>query len=146
MAEETPSASNRALSARLTKVERAVGSQVDPNRVDKLERAAEGHERNASDLARVFTEFSKDITNRLSNLETDRQERRVAEAAANVKDEQLKNDVHEIKVFIKAMTDGNIVGKVQDMSGGFNRLFWLVIGAVVAGGIGLIFLAMRGAL
>jgi CHASE3 domain sensor protein len=129
MTEET-SPSNRSLSARLA----------------KLERAAEGHERNASDLARVFTQFSQDFTERMKALETDRQERRIAEAATAVKDEQLKNDVHEIKLFMKGMQDGNIVGKVQDMSGGFNRLFWLVIGAVVAGGVGLIFLAMRGAL
>lgn len=119
---------------------------MDPNRVDKLERAAEGHERNASDLARVFTEFSKDLGERVKALEVDRQERRVAEAAVAVEDKQLKQDVHKIKLFIESMQEGNIIGKVQDMSGGFNRLFWLVIGAVVAGGIGLIFLAMRGAL
>lgn len=146
MTEETQSASDRSLLARLAKVERAVGSAVDPNRVDKLERAAEGHERNASDLARTFTMFNTDITERLKALETDRQERRVAEAAVAVEDKQLRNDVHEIKNFIKSMQEGNIIGKVQDMSGGFNRLFWLVIGAVVAGGVGLIFLAMRGAL
>lgn len=143
---EESSSSNRALSARLTKVERAVGSAVDPNRVDRLERAAEGHERNASDLARMVGELSRDFGERLKSLETDRQERLIAEAATHVRDEQLKNDVHEIKLFIKSMQDGNIIGKVKDMSGGFNRLFWLVIGAVVAGGVGLIFLAMRGAL
>lgn len=136
----------RSISARLTKVERAVGSAVDPNRVDKLERAAEGYERNASDLSRTFTEFSKDMTERLKALETDRQERRVAEAAVAVEDKQLREDVHKIKLFIESMQENNIVGKVKDMSGGFRQLFWLVIGAVVAGGVGLVFLAMRGAL
>jgi len=143
---EESSASNRSLSARLTKVERLVGSAIDPARIEKLERAAEGHERNASDLARAHTELSQRVEDRLKTLEVDRQERRIAEAAANVKDEQLKTDVHEIKLFIASMRDGNIVGKVKDMSGGFRQLFWLVIGAVVAGGVGLVFLAMRGAL
>lgn len=124
--EPTSSASNRALSAR----------------IGKLERLAEGHERNASDAARVLTE----VLGRVANLETDRQERRIAEAATAVKDEQLKQDVHEIKKFITNMQEGNIIGKVKDMSTGFNRLFWLVIGALVTGGIGLLFLAMRGAL
>lgn len=143
---EEESSSVRSLSARLTKVERAVGSAVDPNRVDKLERAAEGHERNASDLARAHTEFSRSMEERMKALEVDRQERRIAEAAANVEDKQLRKDVHEIKLFMKSMQEGNIIGKVVDMSGGFNRLFWLVIGAIVAGGIGAVFLAMRGAL
>lgn len=143
---EEDSSSVRSLSARLAKVERAVGSAVDPNRVDKLERAAEGHERNASDLARAHTEFSRSMEERMKALEVDRQERRIAEAAANVEDKQLRKDVHEIKLFMKSMQEGNIIGKVVDMSGGFNRLFWLVIGAIVAGGIGAVFLAMRGAL
>lgn len=143
MAEETPI---RSLSARIAKVERIVGSAVDPSRVEKLERAAEGHERNASDLARAFTEFSNNHTKRLEALEVDRQERRVAEAAVAVEDKQLKEDVHKIKLFIESMQESNIVGKVRDMSGGFRQLFWLVIGAVVAGGVGLVFLAMRGAM
>lgn len=143
MTEESASASNRSLSARLSKVERAV---LDPERVVKLERATEGHERNASDLSRAFTEFSAGLSERVKALEVDRQERRIAEAAANVEDKQLKQDVHKIKVFIESMQDNNIVGKVKDMSGGFRQLFWLVIGAVVMGGVGIIFLAMRGAL
>lgn len=133
MAEDESSAV-RSLSARLTKVENKI---VDPERIARLEKAAEGHERNASDLARaqtdtarIIAEATKELDERVKMLETDRQERRIAEAAANVEDKQLRSDVHEIKVFIKSMQDGNIIGKVQDMSGGFNRLFWLVIGAV----------------
>lgn len=143
---EDESSVTRSLSARLTKVERAIGSAVDPSRVEKLERAAEGHERNASDLSRAMTEFSKDIIERVKTLETDRQERRVAEAAVAVEDKQLRQDVHKIKEFIESMQENNIVGKVKDMSGGFRQLFWLVIGAIVAGGVGVIFLALRGAL
>ncbi len=133
----------------MTKVERAVGSAVDPTRVDKLERAAEGHERNASDLARAHTqtlELMKEIGGRVSRLEEDRHERQIAEAAANVEDKQLKENVAKILAFMGSMQEDNILGKVKDMSAGFNKLFWLVIGAVVAGGVGLIFLAMRGAL
>lgn len=140
------STSVRALSARVTKVERIVSAAVDPLRVDKLERAAEGHERNASDLARAHTDFSRNVEERVKALEVDRQERRIAEAAANVEDKQLRQDVHEIKVFMKTMQEDNIVGKVTDISSGFNKLFWLVIGAIVAGGIGAVFLAIRGGL
>lgn len=118
-------------------------------RVSKLERAAEGHERNASDLARAqsaFNDLLSRIDARIATLEADRQDRRIAEAGAAVENKQLRADVHDIKLFMKSMQDGNIIGKVVDMSGGFNRLFWLVIGAIVAGGIGAVFLAMRGAL
>lgn len=141
------SQNSRSLSARLTKVERIASAVVDhPSRIDKLERAAEGHERNAADLARSFSDFARSIGERVGALETDRQERRIAEAAANVEDKQLRQDVHEIKLFMKTMQEDNVVGKVNDMSGGFNKLFWLVIGAIVAGGIGAVFLAMRGGL
>lgn len=130
---EDPSASNRALSARIS----------------KLERAAEGHERNAGDLARAQTgtlETYKALSGRVDRLEEDRHERQVSEAAAHVEDTQLKKDVAKILVFMDDMQKDNILGKVKDMSAGFNRLFWLVIAAVITGGIGLLFMALRGGL
>lgn len=135
MTDESPS--NRSLSARIS----------------KLERQADGHERNTADLARALTgqqnafeEAMRQMAGRVKTLEENQQARLIAEAAANVEDKQLRADVREIKTFINGMKDGNIIGKVNDMSAGFNRLFWLVIGAIVTGAVGLVFLALRGGL
>jgi len=115
-------------------------------RMSKMERVAEVHERNAADLARALTASTQEaakLAARIEHLETDRQERLIAEAGAKVEDKQMRIDMHDIKTYIKGMQEGNIIGKVNDMSSGFNRLFWLVIGAIVTGGVAFIFVALR---
>ena len=139
-------------------------SEQDPihelsTRVGQLEKVVAIHDRNHTDLSASITQLTKLIErqhehltknierqhDRIVSLEGHRQDDRVTDAAAKVKDEQMRSDMSEVKTFMKAMQDNNVVNKVNGMAAGFDRLFWLVITAIVTGGIGLVFLALRGA-
>lgn len=116
-------------------------------RLARLEHAQRVTDRNHTDLSQALTrtvEHLKQMDERTQILETDRQERRVVEAAAGVENKQLRSDVHNIKEFMETLRDQNVIGKVNAISEGFNKLFWLVISAIVTGGIALLFLVLRG--
>lgn len=117
-----------AMEARLAQAEK---------QIQDLSRRADGHERNGSDLGKSMTEIIASVRamgDRLTPIEKEGIEKRIAEAVAAEREIQLQKDITSIKGDIAGMKDDN------------KHISRLIIGAIVTGVFGLGFLLIKGGL
>lgn len=114
-----------------------------------MERRVDGIERNHTDLARSHTEIVKHISGvekRLERLEDAYQDDRVERAARIERDKALLAQIEGISKTLDKLQGLGLEGVKTDVTSikdGFNKMFWLVGGAIVTGFGGLLFVVFR---
>lgn len=121
-------------------------------RLEKVESRLDGVERNTSDLARSITgivDNHKGIAERLTEYERAEFKKQIEDAVAAEREKQLQKDIAAMKASIdaiSAMNLGQVKVDVASIKSDNNKLFWLVLGAVVTGFIGIGFLVFKNGL
>lgn len=114
-----------------------------------IERRVDGMERNHTDLARSHTEIVKHISGvekRVERLEDQYQDDRVERAARVERDKALLAQIENISKILDKMQALGLEGVKSDVTSikdGFNKMFWLVSGAIVTGFGALLFVVFR---
>lgn len=119
------------------------------NNMQSMLRAIETHGRNLEDHARIHGETTKVLTRLTEKIDANdaiTRQRDKEEAVAAERERRFQEDVSSIKADLKVIKDANVVQEVQKIRGGLDRVFWLVVTAVITSFVGLLFLAMRGGL
>jgi chromosome segregation ATPase len=121
-------------------------------RLDKVERRLDTHERNASDLGKSITAIvdnHKALGDRLSTVEKAEFQKQIDEAVAAEREKQLQANISRMSAAIDALVAlnlGQVKTDVGNIKSDNNKLFWLVLGAVVTGFIGIGFLVFKNGL
>lgn len=121
-------------------------------RLDKVERRLDVAERNASDLGKSITEIvdnHRGIGERLTAFEKAEFQKRIDDAVAAEREKQLQKDIATMSTNIAALMAMNLGQVKEDVAGiksDNNRLFWLVLGAIITGFAGIFFLIFKNGL
>lgn len=121
-------------------------------RLEKVEKRLDGVERNASDLAKSVSgivDNHKGLSARLTDFEKAEMKKQIEDAVAAEREKQLQKDIATMAANIGALMAMNLGQVKEDVAGiksDNNKLFWLVLGAVITGFIGIGFLVFKNGL